>query len=201
MATKTFIIDCPQCKAKVGAEEKGRAERTGFDNDAGEPYGQRLYVGSCPSCGTLLAGYAYQIDFGGWEGEDEDRWADPIRVYPKPPKTFASLRIPRTLSESLIEADRSMQASAHIAACVMFGRSLEALCRDHLKEDKTAEGRPSRRIMLGQGIRELRDRKILMIGFSIGAKTYKRFAISQPIPKKFRLRDKMQKTCKPSCTQ
>jgi hypothetical protein len=59
-----------------------------------------------------------------WKGEEYDRWSDPIRFYPKPPKTFSSLRIPRTLSESLIEADKSMQAGANIAACVMFGRSL-----------------------------------------------------------------------------
>jgi hypothetical protein len=44
----TFIIDCPYCKAKVAAEEAGRAERSYFDDDAGGPEGRRLYVGSCP---------------------------------------------------------------------------------------------------------------------------------------------------------
>src|SRR5262245_39961167 len=101
----------------------GRAERGGFDHEAGEPFGERLTVGKCPSCGTLLGGYAFQTHFEGYEGEEYDRWSDTIRFYPKPPKTFSRLRIPRSLTESLIEADKSMQAGANIAACVMFGRS------------------------------------------------------------------------------
>jgi len=28
MATSVFIVDCPTCKAKVGAEENGRAEHS-----------------------------------------------------------------------------------------------------------------------------------------------------------------------------
>jgi hypothetical protein len=86
---------------------------------------------------------------------------------------FSSHRIPRTLDQSLQEADRSLQAGANIAACVMLGRSLEALCRDVLESKldnldlPPAEGekpkveKPKRRLMLGAGIRELRDRKII----------------------------------------
>ncbi|MGY2991192.1 hypothetical protein ACVI1K_008539 [Bradyrhizobium sp. USDA 4508] len=58
-----------------------------------------------------------------------------------------------------------MQAGANIAACVMLGRALEALCRDNLEPK---EARPSgtaepkrKRIMLGAGIRELRERKVI----------------------------------------
>lgn len=66
----TFIIDYPHCKAKVGVEERGRVEKKGIDDDAEEPYGERLTVETCPSCSTLLAGYATQAHFDGWEGEE-----------------------------------------------------------------------------------------------------------------------------------
>ena len=94
MATATFIVDCPVCKAKVAAEEKGRAERTAFDDDAGEPYGRRTSVGECPRCHTFLVGESHQIRFRGWEGEEEDLWSDPVRVHPNPPKTFSATGIP-----------------------------------------------------------------------------------------------------------
>jgi Domain of unknown function (DUF4145) len=57
-----------------------------------------------------------------------------------------------------------MQAGANIAACVMLGRALEALCRDVLgyKDDATAENSsPKRRLMLGAGIKELKEKKII----------------------------------------
>jgi hypothetical protein len=90
-------------------------------------------------------------------------------VYPEPSRTFTSHRIPRTLTQSLLEADRSFQASANIAACVMLGRALEALCRDLLtpKPDKVEPAasetatKPKRHVMLGKGIQELRDKKII----------------------------------------
>lgn len=155
----TFIIDCPQCRAKVGVVETGRAERGGFDNDAGEPYGDKLVVGLCPSCTTPLAGYAQKTHFEGWEGEEEDRWSDVIRVHPKPPKTFSSYRIPRAVTNSLLEADRTLQAGANMATCVMFGRALEAVCRDILEEE--ASGPPRRRMMLGAGIRALKEKNFI----------------------------------------
>ncbi|HEV2628535.1 MAG TPA: DUF4145 domain-containing protein [Pseudolabrys sp.] len=161
----TFIIDCPICRAKVGAEEKGRLDHVEFDEDAGEPYGERILIGTCPSCGTSLVGRAAQNEFEGWDGSQESTYSDVVRIYPKPPKAFLSHRIPRTLNESLIEADRSFQAGANIAACVMLGRSLEALCRDVLEpaagtgEEKPVK--PKKRMMLAEGIRELHARKII----------------------------------------
>lgn len=69
------------------------------------------------------------------------------------------------MNQSLIEAERSLQAGADIASCVMLGRSLEALC-DVLEEqaEKPTDGtavKPKRRLMLGNGIKELRERKII----------------------------------------
>ena len=137
MNNPTFIIDCPWCKAKVAANEKGRAERAYFDDEAGEPTGYRLYVGSCPSCAALLAGESTQVGFAGYDSDD-DVWTDVVRVFPKPGRTFSSTRIPRVVTDSLLEADRSLQANANIAACVMLGRALEAVCRDLLEPTVSA---------------------------------------------------------------
>jgi hypothetical protein len=124
----TFIVDCHSCKAKVAAIESGRADHSYFDEDDHEPYGSRLLVGKCPRCQSLLAATQEQTGFEGYDSED-DEWSDPVRVYPNPPKAFSSRRIPRVVRDSLTEADRSLQAGANIAAAVMFGRTLEALCQ------------------------------------------------------------------------
>jgi hypothetical protein len=165
--TETFIIECPQCNAKVGVEQRGALVRSYYDDDAGEPFGEKIVMGQCPSCQVALVGRATQVQFEGWEGSEHDVFGDVVRVFPKPPKTFSSYRIPRTLSESLLEADRSLQAGANIAACVMLGRALEALCRDVLEPKQSpgsptdASPQPRRRLMLGVGIRELKERKII----------------------------------------
>ena len=162
----TFIVDCHWCKAKVAATELGRAERSGWIEEAGEPFGERLLVGICPSCKAPLAGESQQIDFKGYDAH-EDRWSDVVRVFPNPPRAFSSYRIPKVVKDSLLEADRSLQANANIAACVMLGRALEALCRDVL-ESPTSTGSaattataPKKKLMLGEGIKRLREKKII----------------------------------------
>lgn len=165
MATVTFIVDCPVCKAKVAAQETGRAERSGFDHDAGEPWGFRLLVGQCPRCSTLLAAESQQLKFADWEDEEADVWSEPVRVHPKPPKTFSSWRIPSSVTTSLTEADIALQGNASLAACVMFGRALEGVCRDNLfteqeKKEAAATGKP-KRLMLADGIKQLRDKNII----------------------------------------
>jgi len=165
MSAATFIVDCPVCRAKVAAEETGRAEHTAYDEEAFEPNGRRLYVGVCPRCSTLLAAEAKQIRFDGWEGEEEDEWSDPVRVHPSPPKTFSSWRIPDTVTVSLTEGGNALQANAYIAACVMFGRALEAMCRDVLftEEEKKAiaAGTAKKRLMLSDGIKELKAKNLI----------------------------------------
>ena len=157
----TFIIDCPFCKAKVAAEAAGRAERTGVDHEAGEPFGERLHIGKCPSCHALLAGTTQQITFERFDGPD-DEWSDVTRVYPNPPKVFSSYRIPKVVTQSLMEADRAMQANANIAACVMLGRALEGLCHDMLLPKKADGSAPEKKhLMLGKGIKDLRDKGII----------------------------------------
>jgi hypothetical protein len=153
----TFIVDCPYCKAKVAAAETGRAEDSHFDHDAGEPVGRRLYVGKCPRCGTLIAGTSYQTAFEGFDAED-DEWSDVVRVYPQPARTFTSYRIPTTVTQSLSEGDKSIQAGASMAACVMFGRALEAVCRDILIDPKDTK---PKRLMLGEGIKQLKVQNVI----------------------------------------
>jgi len=122
----------------------------------------------------LLAGEARQIAFEGWEGDTENAWSDVIRIFQKPPRTFSSYRIPRAATVSLAEADRSLQANANIAACVMLGRALEAVCRDILEPSPAAdtfapprpapaspEPKPRKKIMLAEGIRRMKDKNII----------------------------------------
>jgi len=162
----TFIVDCPWCKAKVAAIEHGRAMKEGFDEDAGEPYAIAIAIGNCPSCHSVLVGEKHQVSFKAFDS-DEDYWSDTVRVYPKPPKTFLSNRIPTDVRNSIREADRSLQANANIAACAMLGRALEAVCRDILEpvssipSTTTANTLSRRPIMLGEGIRKLRETNII----------------------------------------
>lgn len=185
--TNTFIVDCPFCRAKVGAIEESVVERSGLDDAIDEPFGERVHVGKCPRCKKILVGHSNQVHFRGFSA-DYDEWSDPVRVYPKPPKAFESSRVPRPVLDSLVEADRSMQASANIAACVMFGRALEGICHDMLAPKQPAftaassapfENPPStiggdsgtiatvakqvtpKRVMLAAGIRQLKEKNII----------------------------------------
>lgn len=169
MNPKTFVIDCPWCKAKVAATEDGQATRTGWDEHNEEPFGHKVVVGTCISCMSILVGEATQLDFEEYDSE-EDRWSDVVRVYPKPPKVFSSYRIPKVVKDSLNEADRSLQAGANIAACVMLGRALEALCRDVLNttpgpasitDGAVTPAKSKKKIMLGEGIKKLKEEKII----------------------------------------
>ena len=163
---ETFIVDCPKCKAKVAAIEHGCVRRLSRMDRGGDiHYGNSVSLGECPKCRTILVGKSQQIGIEGYDSE-YDEWADAIRVYPEPPKTFASDRIPKMVSESIAEADRSLQANANVAACVMFGRALEAICRDLLEpapiggETKSTSA-PKRPVMLGEGIRKLKDKGVI----------------------------------------
>jgi hypothetical protein len=166
MGADAFIIDCPWCKAKVAAVQKCRAEKSGYDHDSGEPFAFLLAIGECPTCFSLIVGESYQFGFQG-HNSDEDQWRDYVRVYPKPVKTFSSNRIPRVALDSLLEADRCLQAAANIASCVMLGRAFEAICRDQLEAStpvaNSKGGKPTtkKQIMLAEGIRRLKEKGLI----------------------------------------
>lgn len=164
----TFIVDCPRCKARVAAEEHGRINQGGGVNpeNGDVHYGISVGLGKCPRCHSILVGESQQVAIEGYDGY-EDGWAYPVRVYPDPPRAFTSPRIPKVVSDSITEGVKSLQANANVAACVMFGRALEAICRNIL--DKSVSGGTTqaaasagkRPIMLGEGIRTLKDAGII----------------------------------------
>lgn len=157
----TFIIDCPQCKAKVAAIEHGRAINQYFLEGPEEPCGIILAVGNCPKCHSLLAGESRQIGFKNYDA-DEDAWSDMIRVYPHPPKTFLSFRIPKAARDSIAEADKCLQANANTAACAMLGRALEAVCRNLLQAPSQSTPLiPPKPLMLFEGIKGLKDNGLI----------------------------------------
>lgn len=172
MTNQTFIVDCPTCKAKVAAHKFGVAEDSGREYETNEPYSNRLYVGKCIHCSTLIAGTSKQLSFIE-EGAEFDEWSDVIRVHPEPLKAFTSYSIPKVVISSLTEGDRCLQSGAPTAACVMFGRALEAVCRDilnqkksgpagkNISQSKTTQSSPTKKIMLGQGIKEMKDQNII----------------------------------------
>lgn len=154
----TFIIDCPTCKAMVAADQRCCAEH--FDNEF-EPWAQRVYTGQCPSCRTILVGASEQLYFAQYNAY-EDEWSAIVRVFPKPPKSFYSSRIPKVVKDSLGEADRSLQVGANIAGCIMLGRALEAVSRDVVQKNETSgQGEKPRRVMLDAGLKKLLELKVI----------------------------------------
>ena len=159
----TFIVDCPRCKAKVAAVEHGRVSRVGgVNSEDGEPdYGISVALGRCPKCYCILVGESPQVCIGNYDSY-EDEWGDAVRVYPDPPKAFTSQRIPKVVSDSITEGLKSLQAGANVAACVMFGRALEAICRDLINDAVPPAGSaPKRPIMLGEGLRKLKENGLI----------------------------------------
>jgi len=143
------------------------ARLSGGVNEEGEEcYGAALAVGKCPACHCLIAAEARQTGIEGYDAR-EDEWGDFVRVYPKPPKTFLSKKLPSYVMHSLSEADKAMQANANDAACVMLGRALEGVCRDRLTPGPSAAVTPSgspppkRPMMPGEGIRKLKDQGLI----------------------------------------
>jgi len=51
------------------------------------------------------------------------------------------------------EAEVCIQVGANTAACVMFGRAVEAMCRNKLKDGD--------KFMLGKGLKQLRDEGVI----------------------------------------
>lgn len=154
----TFIVACPHCNAKVAAEQTGVAERSYWIEEAGEPFAERLHVGNCPKCKTMIAGTSQQTAFENIDSE-YDEWSDVVRVYPDPPRTFTSYRIPAAVKQSLTEADKVIQAGAYLAACIMFGRALEAVCRNVLLTKDELENH--KRLMLGEGLKQLKAKNVI----------------------------------------
>lgn len=168
----TFIIDCNFCKAKVAAIQIAcdTYEDVVVDEELGEmlyPFVERLYFGRCPQCKALLVGKSQNI--GAWNLDDcrQNNWSSIVRVYPNPPKSFSSYRIPKSVEISFREAELSLQCNANIAACVMLGRTLEAVCRNIIEKHSAQllnskdKALLKKHVMLAEGIKKLKEMKII----------------------------------------
>lgn len=167
MNDSTFLVFCPTCRSKVAAQITGRAAREVFEPEhMTEPLVERVMIGNCPSCDNILV--ASQEVIKTTDGpEYEHVWSPPERIFPVGRNTFENSFLPRTVKESLSEASGCMEAGRAIAACAMFGRALEAICRDQiLKTTRASENgdsgtKPTREVMLGAGLAELHRLKII----------------------------------------
>lgn len=142
----TFIIDCPICEEKVAAIGKGKAEEV-WEYSEESRRTEIVVLGQCPDCNEILVGKYYMV----FEDNSFVERSDIVRVFPKPLKTFHSNYIPSAAESSLEEANRCLQVKALRAACVMFGRALEAVCAHKLGNE----------ITLALGLKELYNRKII----------------------------------------
>ena len=141
----TMLIECHKCKARVDAEEIGVVERNLLP-DLGFELLFRTYLLRCPSCGCALIGEEEE----GLKEKGQTVWPDLTRVHPMP-RRLLGYEIPKTVRDSLEEAERCMQVGAFLAAAAMAGRALEAVCRHYSTKDT----------YIGAGIKELRDQGII----------------------------------------
>ena len=166
---RTFLVDCSYCAAKVAAIWKGEA--TSFVAPDFDPlFGYRLLLGECPNCNGLLAAEQNQVEFEGITS-DFNAWSDPRRVFPNPARTFSS-NTPKVVKSSITEAQKCIHAGANTAACVMLRRTMEAVCvniltplREEEKkisiENKEIPKKYNKNLMLGEGLKELHERKLI----------------------------------------
>jgi hypothetical protein len=77
---QTFSVDCHICQANVAAIETGRAEEMGPGPHSPEPCGERVLVGRCPRCRSILVGHSIQIAFEGVDAA-RDRWSKAVHVF------------------------------------------------------------------------------------------------------------------------
>src|SRR5581483_1745405 len=134
-----MLIECHSCRARVDGEIVGV-------NDDEEFVATRTYLLRCPSCKSSIIAESTE-DYS--KENEELVWTKPIRVYPRPKRHLSD--IPDIVKTSIEEAERCMQAGAHLAATAMCGRALEAICRSHKTKDSYLAG----------GLKELRDNGVI----------------------------------------
>jgi len=140
-----YLIECPFCKAVMGAEVKAEA----IDPPEDEfPIDARISLCICPRCSSVLIGREQENFDGGYDS--------PVRVWPSPPK-YLSFKIPKEIRSSLIEAERCLRGQAYTATVAMSGRALEAVGR-HFYPPKSANEPP---LMLKQAIDRLATDQII----------------------------------------
>ena len=124
----------------MDAQEIGRHDHSHLDI-----FYYQTYLLKCPACDQAIIG---QTEQGVRDGELF--WPEVSRVFPNPKKELGA-SVPKIVAASIDEADRCIKAGAYMAAAVMCGRALEAIC-GHFNTKGS---------YLGPGLKELRDKGII----------------------------------------
>ena len=131
-----MLIECPECRARVNADEKGSTEWI-CEDEQGRKGGRldRLLV--CPVCASSLLSRQQLADL---EEEDVPLWGDPKRLWP-PPTLPAMGSMPAAVRHALSDADRAIYGEAYSASVVMSVQAVEAICRHfETKKDTLFKG-------------------------------------------------------------
>src|ERR1035437_6306947 len=154
-----MVIDCPSCRARVTGRIVGSLEvmppRVDGVEDLEElvadpartAWADRVTWVECPTCreGIVVRQFRKPL---------EDGWMEPYRIWADPERCPFE-PIPESVRSSLQEARRCLSCGAYTASVAMTGRALEAIARHfHAGPD------PSR-LMLGPGLNELHERKVI----------------------------------------
>jgi hypothetical protein len=141
-----MLIECPHCRARVNAEEKGAAEWL-YESEVGDKGGRldRLLV--CPACGSTLLSRQQMTDYDDAEGA---QWGPAKRLWPSTDLPNLG-SMPPAVRHALSEADRAMYGEAYSASVVMSVQALEGICRHFETENDN----------LFKGLAELLKRNII----------------------------------------
>jgi hypothetical protein len=120
-----MTLDCPQCEARVAAEERGeyQARSGGFAD--GPAIRDRYVLFSCPACE-----HPFLVVSRAEEEVGPDEWTGPDWKVLFPGGGFELRGVPDTIALSYGEAAVCFRAGASTAAAVMCRRALEAICKD-----------------------------------------------------------------------
>jgi hypothetical protein len=138
-----MLIECPQCRARVDAQEHGHAEWI-YEDEAGKKGGRLDRLLRCPLCYTAMLTQQQLTDF------EEDSWSEPKRLWPSAPLE-SLVSMPSPISHALAEAYRCLFCNAHSASVVMSVQAIEGICREYKTKSDTLFG----------GLKELLAREIM----------------------------------------
>jgi hypothetical protein len=138
-----MLIACPQCRARVDAQERGQAKWI-YKDEEGRKGGRLDRLLRCPVCYSAMLTQQQLTD------SDDESWSDPKRLWPSDPLETLGW-MPSPISHALAEAQRCLFCKAHSASVVMSVQAIEGICQEY----KTKSSK------LFEGLKELRAREII----------------------------------------
>jgi Domain of unknown function (DUF4145) len=130
MTVETTVIHCNRCRARVQANLLAEREYPPTGDE--DPY--KYVFAECTHCKGVLVGLSAWVDF-----VEDPGWTYPERQWPEPEDPLHR-NIPRSVRNSLQEAQRCLSSQAYMATAVMCGRAVEALCQEKTKAKSLADG-------------------------------------------------------------